>query len=181
MRWDWTHPRSSDLCSSREQETTDILGVAVEVDNDRLISGKQAFESLLIQSMGMLTRLAKNQEIVNVDDSDSNTGISEKGSGGDCLEGHFDTTSDEDYIGVKTIFGRESFPDGCTCNAVFLGLRIQISVEFFLHSLPKYGLTSSTESQTPVGFLDPTIKLMLFLARRQWSMVLTLLLASAGK
>ena len=43
------------------------------------------------------------------------------------------------------------------------------------------GLTSSTESQVLVGFLEPTIKEMLFLARRQWSTVLTLELASAGK
>jgi len=53
----------------------------------------------------MLTSLTENEEIVNVDDSDSDTCVSENGSCCDDLESDFDTTSDKDDIGVETAFG----------------------------------------------------------------------------
>jgi hypothetical protein len=96
----------------------------VEVDNHRLVGGEQRLESLFIQCMRMLTSLTKDKEIVNVDDSDSDTGVSENGSCGDSLESDFNTTSNKDDIGVETAFGRESLPDGCTGDTVLLGLII---------------------------------------------------------
>jgi hypothetical protein len=148
----------------------------VEVDNDGLVGSKQALESLFVQCMRMLTSLTKNEEIINIDNSNSDTGVSENGSSGNGLESDFNTTSNKDDIGVETALGRESLPDGCTGDTVLLGLRHQL-----YSKQSSLFLTSSTESQVVVGFLDPTIKEMLFLARRQWSTVLTLELASAGK
>ena len=96
----------------------------MEVDNNRSVGREQALKGLFVQGVGVLTRLAENEEIVDVDDSDSDTCISENGSGCDGLKGDFDTTSDENNIGVETLVGGESFPDGCTSNAVLLGLSL---------------------------------------------------------
>jgi hypothetical protein len=74
--------------------------------------------------MRMLTSLTEDEEIVNVDDSDSDARVSEDGSCCDDLESDFDTTSNKDDIGVETAFGRESLPDGCTGDTVLLGLYI---------------------------------------------------------
>ena len=96
----------------------------MEVDDYRLVGSEQRFESLFIQGMRMLTSLTEDEEIVNVDDSDSDTGVSENGSCCDSLESDFNTTSNKDDIGVETAFGRESLPDGCTGDTVFLGLHV---------------------------------------------------------
>jgi hypothetical protein len=96
----------------------------VEVDDNRLVGGEQALEGLFIQSMGVLARLAENEQVVDVDDSDSDTSVSEQGSGGDSLESDFNTTSDKYDIGVDTTFGGESLPDGGTSDTVLLGLMV---------------------------------------------------------
>jgi len=74
--------------------------------------------------MRMLTSLTEDEKIVDVDDSDSDTGVSEDSSCCNSLECDFDTTSNKDDIGVETAFGRESLPDGCTGDTVLLGLHV---------------------------------------------------------
>ena len=96
----------------------------MEVDDHRLVGSEQRLESLFIQCMRMLTSLTEDEEIVNVDDSDSDTGVSEDSSCCNSLESDFNTTTDEDDIGVETAFSRESLPDGCTGDTVLLGLHV---------------------------------------------------------
>ena len=96
----------------------------MEVDNYRLVGSEQRFESLFVQGMGMLTGLTKDEEIVDIDDSDSDTGISEDGSCCDSFESDFNTTSNKDDIGVEPVFGRESLPNGCTGDTMLLGLHV---------------------------------------------------------
>jgi hypothetical protein len=76
----------------------------VEVYNDRLVGSEQRLESLFVQRMRVLTSLTKDEKIVDVDDSNSNTDVTENSSCCDSLESNFDTASNKDNIGVDTIF-----------------------------------------------------------------------------
>lgn len=153
----------------------------MEVDHDRFIGRKQALERLLVQCVRVQSRFTQDEEVADVDHSDAKPGISQEGSSGNRFESDFNTAPNEHDVRVDSVVGRESLPDRGAGNTVLLSLDIRHQYESLIVDRLTSGLTSSTESQTPVGFLDPTIKLMLFLARRQWSIVLTLLLASAGK
>jgi len=117
-----TYSRSSDLCSSREEETTNILGVSVEIYNNGFVGGEQTFESLFVQCVRMLTSLAENEEVIDINDSYSNTSVSENGSCCDSLESDFNTTSNQDDIGIETIFRRETLPYGCSGDTVLFSL-----------------------------------------------------------
>lgn len=99
----------------------------MEVYDDRLVGGEERLESLLVQGMRMLTSLPEDEEVIDVDDSDSDTNVSEDGSRGDGLESNLDTTSNKDDIGVETLFSRESLPDGCTGDAMLLGLLVSFA------------------------------------------------------
>lgn len=117
-----TDPGSADLCSSGEQQTRDVLRVSVEVDNHRLIGGEETLKGLFIQGMGMLTSLTQNEQVVDVDDSDSDTLVSQESSSGDSLESDFDTTTNKDDIGVEAFVSGESLPDGRSGDTVPLSL-----------------------------------------------------------
>jgi hypothetical protein len=99
----------------------------VEVDDHGLVGGKQALESLFIQCVWMLARLSEDQQIINVDDSDSDTCVSEQSGGGNSLESDFDTTSNKDNIGVESFISRESLPDGRASDTVLFGLYVSFA------------------------------------------------------
>lgn len=63
--------RSADMGLTGEEETGDIFGVTMEVDNDRLIGSEEGCEGLLRKSVGVGSDLAKNEKVVDVDHSDS--------------------------------------------------------------------------------------------------------------
>jgi hypothetical protein len=90
----------------------------VEVDNDRLVGGEQALESLLGQSMRVVTALTEDEQVVDIDNSNAQTGVSEKGGSSHNFESDLDTTADEHDVGIDTVLRRESLPDGGTSDAV---------------------------------------------------------------
>lgn len=140
---------------SAEEQSRKILGVSVEVDKHWFVRSEEAVERVLSQGVGVQAFFAKNEKIVDVDNSDSDTFVAEDGRGSDDLVGHLDTNTNKDDIRVLTAVSRETRPNGGTGNAVAVSL--YISSVLRLRALP---LTSSTESQVVVGFFDPTTRLM---------------------
>lgn len=70
-------PRSSYVGVPAEQQSANILGITVEVDNDRLVCSEETVESFLCKSMWVLTGCSKDQQVVNVDDSDLDSVVAE--------------------------------------------------------------------------------------------------------
>jgi hypothetical protein len=99
----------------------------VEVDNNRLVGSEQALESGLVQCVRVKTGLTEDEKVIDVDDSNSDTGISEKSGSSNSLKGDFNTTSNKDDIGVDTVFGGESLPNRGTGDTVLLGLDISFA------------------------------------------------------
>lgn len=85
-----------------EQETTDIFGETVEVDNDRRVRCEQRLESVFGQRVGVGSVASEDEHIVYVDDTDSDPLVSKDGRRGDDLKSDFDTAADKNDIGFET-------------------------------------------------------------------------------
>jgi len=68
------------------------------------------------------TFFAKDEKVIDVDDSNSNTFVSQDGGSGNDFVSDLDSDTDKDNIGVLTAVGRESGPNGSTGNTVTVGL-----------------------------------------------------------
>jgi hypothetical protein len=97
--------------SPAEQETTDVFRVSVKVNDDGLVGGEQAVEGVLGQGVRVDTSLAEDEQVVNINNSDTQTLVAENGGRSDDFEGDLHTASDEDDIGVHAVIGRESSPN----------------------------------------------------------------------
>ena len=104
-----------------EQETANVFRVSVEVNDDGLVGSEQAVERVLGQGVRVDTSLAENEQVVNVDDSDTQTLVAKDGCRSDDFKCDLHTATDEDDIGVHAVISRESRPNRCTCDAVSLG------------------------------------------------------------
>jgi hypothetical protein len=94
----------------------------VEVDNDRFVNSEKAIEGLSTESMGVAAALAQNEQVIHVDNPDSNSLVAQNGCSRKHFESHFDSTSDEHNVRVQTLVRGEAIPHRGTCNAVPLGL-----------------------------------------------------------
>lgn len=62
---------------SGKEQGRDIFGETVEVDNDRLVSGKERLERLFSQSVRVNTAFTEDEKIGDVYDSNSDTLVTE--------------------------------------------------------------------------------------------------------
>lgn len=86
--------------------------------------------------MRVNTLFAQDEQIVDIDNTDADPFISKDRSGCNDFECHFDTATDEHDVGVVTIIGRESGPNGSSGDAVSLGLRVSQSICMANQTLP---------------------------------------------
>lgn len=111
-------PGSANVGLAGEEETGNVFGVAVEVDNDGLVGGEEGGKGLFSEGVGVGADLAENKEVVDIDDPDPETFLAEDGRGGDDFECHFDTAADEHDVRVDTVVGRVPGPNGRAGDAV---------------------------------------------------------------
>jgi hypothetical protein len=140
-----------------EQETADVFGVPVKVDDYRFISSEKAVKGLSTESMRVAAALAQDEQVIHVDDPDADTLVAQNGCSRKYFESHFDAASDEHNVRVQTLVRREAISHRGTCNAVLLGLREGVSV---ILTGETWVLASSTDSHVRVGFLELTTRLI---------------------
>ena len=75
----------------------------------------------------MIAAGSKHQEVVDVDDSDLDTLITEDSSSGNSLKGDLYTTADDHNVRVDTTVGRVFVPDGYAGDTVPLSLTSQLN------------------------------------------------------
>lgn len=128
----------------------------------------------------MRADLAQDEQVVDVDHPDPKTFVPQKRRGSDSLERDFDSAAHKHDIGVDPVIGRVSLPDRGTGDAMRFGL--------FDREPRDRGVLGPDDEADIYRILAELSKgrkgmqdNALFLARRQWSIVLTLVLASAGK
>ena len=116
------HPRSPDMRLARKQQAGSILGVAVEVDNNRLVGSKQRPKRILTQRVRVCADLTQNQEVIDIDHPDPHTLFPQDSSRSNDFKRHFHSDTDQHDIRIDSIFSRVFLPDGRAGNTVPFGL-----------------------------------------------------------
>ena len=143
-----------------EEERAELLGVAVVVEVDVLVGGEESVPVSGLEGVWVRAGGREDHQVGDVDDTDAELwrDLAEESGGGDNLEGHLNTETDENDVGVDTLIGGAELPGGSSGNAV---LQMEVSVKVGQDARTKV-LTlsaSSAESHTGVGCLLPTMRL----------------------
>ena len=93
-----------------EQETGNVLGIPMEVDNDRLVSREEAVERVLSQGVRVEAAFSQDEKIIDVDDSDTDAFVPKKSGSSDHLKSHLNTTTNQHNVGVLSSVSRVSWP-----------------------------------------------------------------------
>ena len=91
----------------------ELNGVAVVVEDHRLVLGEERLEALVAERMRVRAVGAEDHEVGDVDDTDPECGdlLAEERRGGNDLEGHLHTDTDEDDIRGHALVRGGELPD----------------------------------------------------------------------
>ena len=87
---------------STEKQPANVFGIAVEIDNHRLVDGEKAIASFPRQSVRVNSGGPKYEQVVDVDYPNPNSDISKDCSGCYHLECDFDSTANQNNVRVDS-------------------------------------------------------------------------------
>ena len=111
-----------------EEERAELLRVAVVVEVDVLVGGEERVPVDVLERVWVAAGGREDHEVGDVHDTDAERwrDLAEESGGGDNLEGHLNTETDENDVGVDTLIGGAELPGGSSGDAV---LKAEVSVE----------------------------------------------------